>query len=553
MIRILRLLLAAVCIASIAAPAAAADSTEGLIVEQVTYGAGDVKLPGILVRPQTVSENTPAILALHGGGNSGLQRAMEWIAIRLARRGYVVLSGTYRPVSGRADDLADAMFGVDYLASLPYVDTSRIGMTGQSRGAGNSYRTAAADPRVKTILPISTGSTIQVAGAADQASVDVRMLSEQRYMDQIRGDGGFPHELPKDADPDGPPFPSIWTINKPILVLHGTWDLHAPAEGAVLLKTEVARRGASNIKVNLIEGMGHFFDTPKGDMLDEIGDIAGDWFDQTLRGMRVDRDFESPLTLPDTASWPVSSNYTVAEINYPAQGASIPGYLFRPTVRASGRGVVYAPDGHTGAEASRLAFVVKALADRGDTVLVTRYRGPIGAISDDQDLVGALDYLSRMDGVDAARLAAVGHGRGGMAALRAAAQDPRIKAVAALGAPSNLTRLIQGLNAYSPTSGAFQASRFTGPETYRALSPLYYTGRVKVPVLLVHGTLDLMVAPEHMLWNAVGLKTTGNTEVEMYMPPWDVHHFDSTFAWLKPEDWVGRIPDFLDRTMPDAP
>jgi len=393
---------------------------------------------------------------------------------------------------------------------------------------------------------------VDVGGFSDQVSIDERMLSEQRSMEQIRGAGGFPHELPPEADPDGPSFPSIWDINKPILVLHGTWDLHAPAEGAVMLKAEAAQRGVRNIRVNLIEGMGHFFDAPKGAMLDEIGDLAADWFDETLRGRATGRDFEAPLTLSDAAVWPTSDTYAVTEVVYTAEGASVPGFLVRPAA-PSGRGVLYAPDGHTGAEASRLAFAVKALADRGDTVLVTRYRGPVGAMTDDADVAGALDYLARLEGVDAAKLAVVGHGRGGMAALRSAAKDPRIKAVVALGAPANLTRLIQGLNAYSPAAATFQASRFTGPQTYQALSPQYYAGRVKIPVLLVHGILDLMVAPEHMLWNAVGLKTTGNTRVETYMPPWDVHHFDSTFAWLKPEEWVGRIPDFLDRTVDQAP
>ena len=31
------------------------------------------------------------------------------------------------------------------------------------------------------------------------------------------------------------------------------------------------------------------------------------------------------------------------------------------------------------------------------------------------------------------------------------------------------------------------------------------------------------------------------------MPPWDVHHFDSTFAYLRPEQWVGRIAAFLEK------
>lgn len=527
-----------------------AEEPVDLRIEEVVYGTEAIQLPGVLVRPEVIDGKAPAILALHGGGNSGLQRAMVWLAERLARRGYVVLSGTYRPAgAGRRRDLADAMMGVSYLESLPYVDTGRIGMTGQSRGAGNSYRTAANDPRVKSIMPISTSSTATVTGVDNQVPRDTRMLSEQRYMEQIRGAGGFPEELDLEEGVD-PPFPSIWEISKPILVLHGTWDLHAPAEGAVMLKEEVRLRDVSNIEVNLVAGMGHFFDTPKGHMLDEIGSLAVDWFDETLRGIDTGRDFAQPLTLPDEPSWPVSGAFSVRDVIYKtADDAEVPGYLIEPTQKHSGRGVVYAPDGHSGAVASRLAFVVSALAERGDTVLVTRFRGPVGALSDDQDIAGALDYLASRSGINDSTLAVVGHGRGGMAALRSAAADERIKAVVALGTPANLTRLIRGLEAYSPVAAEFVASRFTGPKTYQALSPQYYAREINVPVLLIHGTLDLMVSPEHMLWNGVALMTTGNTNVELYMPPWDIHHFDSTFAWLKPEEWVHRIPEFLDAAL----
>lgn len=527
----------------------AEEATE-LRFEEVTYGNETVRLPGILVRPERIDGKAPAILALHGGGNSGLQRAMVWLAERLARRGYVVLSGTYRPPgSGRQEDLADAMMGVSYLAELSYVDTDRIGMTGQSRGAGNSYRTGAADPRVKSIMPISTSSTATVTGVEDRVPRNTRVLSEQRYMEQIRGAGGFPHELDSEESEDSP-FPSIWEIRKPVLVLHGTWDLHAPAEGAAILKEQIRQRGVSNIRVNLIEGMGHFFDTPEGHMLDEIGSLAGDWFDETLRGIDTGRDFERPLVLPDEPAWPDSDVFSVRELTYKsADGANVPGYLIEPRQSNSRRGVVYAPDGHSGAIASRLAFVVSSLAKRGNTVLVTRFRGPVGAISDDQDIVGALDYLSSYRNIDDETLSVIGHGRGGMAALRSAASDQRIKAVVALGAPANLTRLLSGLDAYSPVSAKFQASRFTGPNTYQLLSPQYYARQIKVPVLLIHGTLDLMVAPEHMLWNGIALMTTGNTDVEFYMPPWEIHHFDSTFAWLKPEEWAHRIPDFLDARL----
>jgi dipeptidyl aminopeptidase/acylaminoacyl peptidase len=526
-------------------------SAQEFITETVTYGNEDVRLPGILVRPAAIEGRAPAVFALHGGGNSGLQRAMVWLAERLAQRGYVVLSGTYRVAPGRTHDLADAQLAIDYLSSLDYVDASRIGMTGQSRGAGNSYRVGAADPRVKAIMPIATNSTASVTGVEDRLAGDTRMLSEQRYMERIRGAGGYPEERAGMADPpETPPFPSIWDIDVPVLVLHGTLDVNAPAEGAIMLREEIKKRDVQHIHVNLIAGMGHFFDTPKGPMLDEIGALAADWFDTHLRGIDTGRDFEAPLTLPDAPSWPGSDAYSVAAISYPAGTAEVQGYLATP-VRSNGRGVVYAPGGHSGAEASRLSFVVDSLASDGYTVLITRYRQEKADTTDEADIAGALAVLAGKAGIDGDRLAVVGHGRGGMAALRSAARNDAVKAVVALGAPANVTRLMRGLEAYSPASAGFMAARMAGPDRYRELSPQYLARDITVPVLLIHGTLDLTVAPEHMLWNAIALKTTGNTQVETYMPPWDIHHFDSTFAWLEPDAWASRIPDFLNSRIPD--
>jgi dipeptidyl aminopeptidase/acylaminoacyl peptidase len=515
-----------------------------IIVENVTYGTDAIPLPGILARPANLEGKAPAILAMHGGGNSGLQRAMKWLIEGLAKRGYVGLSGTYRPPTHpQREDLADCKMALDYLVSLPYVDAEKIGMAGQSRGAGNSYRTAVHDTRIKSIAPISTSS----ARMPGIPLPDRRELSEQRFMEGIRGTGGYPEELSGEstARSSRPPVNPL-DVKVPVLAIQGTWDLHAPAEGAISVKAAAEKAGIDHIHVQLIPGMGHFFDTPKGVLTDEMIALVADWFDETLRGKKTGRDFRKPIELPDDPTFPPSEHYTVKEVSYQSEGHEVPAYLLEPRGALSYRGVLYAPDGHTGAEATRLGFLIEALAESGNVVLVTRYRGEIGDVTDDADLAAGLDYLSSLPQVKKEGFVIVGHGRGGMTALRNAAKDERVKAVAALGAPANVTRLIKGLEAYSPAAAEFQASRLAGSEHYRALSPQYYARDIKVPVLLVHGTLDLMVAPEHMLWNAVALMTTGNTEVEIYMPPWDIHHFDSTFAYLRPEQWVGRITSWIE-------
>ena len=364
----------------------------------------------------------------------------------------------------------------------------------------------------------------------------------------IRTAGGYPEELTS-AGPSRTAAPPInpLELKMPVLAVQGTWDLFAPAEGALKLKEEAKARGLDNIKVNVIVGMGHFFDTPRGVMLDEIGTLVADWFDEKLSGKKINRDFEKPLSLPDTSTLEASARYSVKSIAYKAGTESVPALLVAPTGGTGKCCVLYAPDGHTAAEATRLGFLIKAMGESGYTVLVTQYRSDVADVTDDADLTAGLDYLGTLPGGESARLSIVGHGRGGMAALRVASKDKRVKGVVSLSAPSNLTRLLKGLRAYSPASADFQASRIAPTATSRMLSPTFFASAVKVPVFIIHGSLDLMVPPEHALWNAMDLLATGNNQVEMYLAPWDIHYYDSTFAFLKPEQWVGRVTSWLDK------
>ena len=529
----------------------AASGTE-IVVSEITYGGGDIALRGILARPANDKGVVrPGILVLHGGPNSDIPQSMRWLAEALARRGFVALSGTYRHDPEKSHDAEDAALAIDFLSKLEGVDPKKIGMTGQSRGAMTSYRLSAVDPRVRAILPIASGSPERFAGFGEVIKPNPRMHSESRYMEMIRSKGGFPKEFGEGAQdvvsmiPEGA-FPSVFDLRIPILVLHGTWDLHGAVDGCYLMKDAARERGAAHIRFNLVDGMGHFFETAAGSLQGEIGELAADWFDHCLLGRDAGRDFEASLSLPDVAQWPVSDRFAIREIEYHSGNVTVPGFLLEPTPgHSNGRSVIYAPDGHSNANASRLAFLVKELGESGFTVLVTRYRAEKAHVFDDDDIRAAIDFLQQSRGDAAREISLVGHVRGGMAVLRTAAKDKRPKKVVVLAAPSNVTRLIDGLQGFSRAAAAYEASRIDGEKQYRALSPQYYLHDVKVPVFLVHGSLDLMAPAEHMLWNAIGLTTTGNTSVEMYVVPWDTHYFDSPFAWMEPADWVGRITRFI--------
>ena len=166
------------------------------VVEKFQFdnGAG-ATVPGYLLLPKKRAGKAPAILYCHwhGGeyeiGKEELFQAKhtpEPPGPALARRGFVVLAidaycfgerngkGPGGPAEmGRDGEMSaskfnlwvgrtlwgmmlrDDLMALDYLASRPEVDASRLGVTGMSMGATRSWWLMALDERIKTGVPIA--------------------------------------------------------------------------------------------------------------------------------------------------------------------------------------------------------------------------------------------------------------------------------------------------------------------------------------------------------------------------------------------------------------
>src|SRR4030095_12686118 len=109
----------------------------------VTYKSEEGPVASKLYRSKDLRGRAPAILVLPGRGRdfSGL----EWLIRPLAQSGYVVMAIGYRGIPGRyyLKDVEDARNGITHLEGLPYVDPSRIGIFGHSRGGMAALMTAA--------------------------------------------------------------------------------------------------------------------------------------------------------------------------------------------------------------------------------------------------------------------------------------------------------------------------------------------------------------------------------------------------------------------------
>ncbi|MFN8059312.1 MAG: S9 family peptidase [Vicinamibacterales bacterium] len=202
-------------------------------------------------RPRAARGNArlPAVVFVHGAGyaQSGLH---QWGAYNqvlqvfndfLARQGFVVLDLDYRGSSGygrdwRSDvylhlgglDLQDELSGVDYLSSLGFVDTDRIGIWGLSYGG------------FMTNMALLTAPTVFRAGVSwapvnDWANYDWSYTEERLTT---------PSENPAAYERSGPlHFAS--RLERPLLMIHGMGDDNVHFQDTVQLVESLVAAGKS--------------------------------------------------------------------------------------------------------------------------------------------------------------------------------------------------------------------------------------------------------------------------------------------------------------------
>lgn len=177
---------------------------ENYSVEKVYFESyPDFFVAGNLYRPRGKDGPFPGVLSPHGHWSRGRLNHTERgsvpaRAINLARQGYVVLTydmvgyGDTRQVSHSfaADSLSqlwginllglqlwDSIRALDLLASLPDVDTTRLGITGASGGATQTLMLTAADraDRIKVTAPVNMISTRMQGGSLCENAPGLRL------------------------------------------------------------------------------------------------------------------------------------------------------------------------------------------------------------------------------------------------------------------------------------------------------------------------------------------------------------------------------------------
>ena len=221
-----------------------------------------------IARPKSGDGPFPAVVCIHGGGfRAGKRESYDGLVLRLAERGYVALTVTYRlapkyPFPAAVHDTKAAVRWVRANAAKYKIDPARVGVTGGSAGGhlaqflgvtagvsefegdgGNAGQSSAVTCVVNVYGP--SDFTKSYGKSVDAAEVLPLFLGGNLETQRFR------HLLSS---------PLYWVTPRaaPTLCIHGTEDKYVAHEQAVWLVEKMKASGAEADLLTL-PGAGHGF------------------------------------------------------------------------------------------------------------------------------------------------------------------------------------------------------------------------------------------------------------------------------------------------------
>jgi fermentation-respiration switch protein FrsA (DUF1100 family) len=138
----------------------------GVTIRNVAFDNNGITMSGNVYLPKGFSERReyPAIVVVHPGGGVKEQTAGLY-ALKMAEQGFVTLAfdaahqgasgGLPRYIDDPMKRVVDFYSAVDYLSTLSFVDTARLGALGVCAGSGITVKASMTDRRIKALAIVS--------------------------------------------------------------------------------------------------------------------------------------------------------------------------------------------------------------------------------------------------------------------------------------------------------------------------------------------------------------------------------------------------------------
>ena len=293
-------------------------------------------------------------------------------------------------------------------------------------------------------------------------------------------------------------------------------------------------------------------------LLVEVGDPsqAGSLYFWDTQGSRMDRIGYNQSALKSRKLSPVKT------IAYTARdGKPIEAVLTLPRNRpATKLPLIVMPHGGPGArDMEAYDWWAQYLAELGYAVIQPNYRGSTGygvafqkagegewGMKMQDDLLDAIDYVTKQGVADPSRVCIVGASYGGYAAMRGAQRDSsRYKCAISFAGISDLSAMKRYdtkflLGPYGKAYWTKQVRDFT------TVSPRFHAADFSVPILIAHGVEDKRVPIKQSRWMVDALKKAGKPHQYLEQKEGD-HHFSRAEDRL---EFLKATKAFLDKYNP---
>lgn len=185
---------------------------------RVTFKNDNLKMAGNLYLPPSIDKNKkyPTIVCVHPGGGVKEQTAGLY-AQKMAEQGYITLAfdashqgeseGQPRLLEDPSQRVEDIRSAIDYVTTLSFVDSERIGLLGICAGGGYSISAAKTERRIKAVAvasPVDIGKTFREGWdgktpVADQIKF-LETVAKQRSLEANGAASMYLNYVPEEVD-----------------------------------------------------------------------------------------------------------------------------------------------------------------------------------------------------------------------------------------------------------------------------------------------------------------------------------------------------------------